>query len=103
MTDPLDSPQFAAEHCGNCRFSIQDPTQNDPLRLLCRRFPPTVMVASMYAQPVLAQQSAKERLANISPQITGSRTDTTAVAGHFPIVQSGVAWCGEWRTKETVN
>ena len=81
------------EGCHNCRFGTAEGAMQG--QIVCRRYPPTMLVAQSPSQPV-ATGSPK---ASSRPSAMGVLQSTQGVLGHFPMMDATVGWCGEWSPK----
>ena len=87
---------LTGECCGTCRFGNEDPTA-PPGQILCRRYPPTMMLASFLTQPVAEKRSIQD--IGKGQQVIGTMSVTQGVQGHFPMMDARAGWCGEWKPK----
>jgi hypothetical protein len=83
------------ECCGTCRFGSEDPSAPIPGQVLCRRYPPLMMIASVLTQPVAEKPKGVAQLGQ-QPQVIGTMSITQGVQGHFPMMDARASWCGEW-------
>lgn len=83
------------ECCGTCRFGNEDPTAPIAGQILCRRYPPLMMVASVLTQPVAEKPKGVTQLGQ-QPNVIGTMSTTQGVQGHFPMMDARAGWCGEW-------
>jgi hypothetical protein len=77
---------MTAESCGNCRYLSADS--------VCRRYPPT---------PLIVQQQssiAPNARPNQPPVMIITAMQTSSA---FPTMDPALGWCGEHKTKETIQ
>lgn len=88
---------LTGESCGTCKFGNEDPSAPIGGQILCRRYPPTMMMASFLTQPVAEKQSIKAL--GQQPQVIGTMSTVQGVQGHFPMMDARAGWCGEWNPR----
>jgi hypothetical protein len=98
MPAPAPSPNPFADRCGICRFGTAEGAP--PGQIICRRFPPTVIIASALAQPVGEREQRPSLSIGVKqPNVIGVLHTTNGVQGHFPLMHPDTGWCGEFQLR----